>query len=492
MSMRSLVSPLGVLAPQLAAALARAGAVLPVMNSGYVKVDSSPLDAFLEKLSLSVMRSESEIVKLREDNKSLRTELVSSFNSEAEIEKLRNENSLLRKELTATHAADTQNLRAQLIQLAEKVHTVTEQWKAVHHISEQVKTLEQRLDIKADIHSVAELRDQVFTFTRSLQETAGGLSAHKIETAKNTKELKSHICAVQDQFTEQFAILNQTKANKSDAANDAVVGDSWKQHLERVQRACERDLKALGEELTLFKTHSSQQLAQKIGSDELKEVKSDIENMREETIGMIKSQNKVVSEQFQRTEKQIEYNLEKMDEVQSHAVETTGMCKKITAELLEFRRTNKEFISRSEQELAKKVGIEAVQMLLKDKATKKDCEEIIQNINYEFDEKLVRSNRFMQNLREDIDVLLTMIMQDVHESQSKDAKGTASGSVRCISCCRPIATPRRRLLLKSLSSAPSRSSSASPHNSHPALADQPGRPTSPASHVRSSSALGRW
>ena len=156
---------------------------------------------------------------------------------------------------------------------------------------------------------------------------------------------------------------------------------------------------------------------------------------------------------------------------------------------------NRAFLTHSEMELARKVGMDAVQSLMRDKATKKDCEDIIQSINYELDGKLLASNRLMQSVREDMDVVLTMIMQDVHNSQSNDSKGIASGLVQCISCCRPVATPRRRLVLRAVSTVPSKSSFRAPSpNSEPAVAefDRGGRPPSPPSRFRSRSALSRW
>ena len=138
--------------------------------------------------------------------------------------------------------------------------------------------------------------------------------------------------------------------------------------------------------------------------------------------------------------------------------------------------------------------MDAVLMLLKDKATQKDCEEIVRPVNQDFNEKIVRCNRFIQSMREDVDVLLTMIMQDVHNSQSNDVKSTALGSVRCISCCRPVATPRRRMLLKSLSVAPSRAASASPSlrgQIMPAVETSAGVDR-PPQQIRSNSAFGKW
>ena len=467
-------------------------------QSSYLKVDSSPLDAFLEKISVSVLRTEGEIVKLRNENLSIRKDMASVMVYEEEILKLRDENSALRQEMTAMYTTETQNLRAQLIQLAEKIQKVSEQFKnsekEVHLVSEKLKTIENRIEIKADLHSVAEVRDQFFTLSRSSQDLAGNLVAYKSEMNRNIKEIKSQISAVSDHMMEQFAILNQARASQPGPVKGTVVDDSWKQIFERTQRACDRndsELQAFREEFALFKLYSEQEINKKLEADHFGEFESKFRIIHEEGINSVKNQIKLVADQILRTDKQLQYSLEKIDEMQSQVEESVKFCKKNTTELIDFRRMNRDFLSRCELELAKKVGMEAVQTLLREKATKRDCEEIIQSMNYEFDEKLMASNRFMQNLREDIDVVLTMIMQDVHNSQSNDGRGVPSGAVHCISCFRPMAVPKRRLL-KALSAVPTRPPTAPPNFDAAPGSERGSRPPSPASRIRSSSALSRW
>jgi hypothetical protein len=470
------------------------------MVSTYLKVDSSPLDAFLEKMSLSILRTESETVKLREENANLQKEVASVMSYDAEISKLRDEKLLLRRELTEKQAADNQNMTTQMIQLVGKVQSFTDQLKVVHHMSEQLRTVENKLEVKAEIHSVAELRDQIFGLSRTSQDLANNVSAFKSETNRNSKEIKAHICSVSDQMMEQVAILNKSKANKSDAVQGTTVDSSWVQSFEQTRKACDQntsELQALNENLSRHRSRTEEDLSHTVTKEEFRNLESKVGLFREECSDILKAQSKQFLEQFRRTENQMQYNLEKIDEIETKAEQSVNICKKNTADLVENRKMNKDFIFRSEQEIAKKVGMDAVLMLLKDKATKNDCAEIVQSFNQDLNEKLIRCNRFIQNMREDVDVLLTMIMQDVHNSQSNDAKSTALGSVRCISCCRPVATPRRRMLLKSLSVAPSRAASASPTSFRGPTTTMPVAETSagtdsPPQQTRSSSAFGKW
>jgi hypothetical protein len=90
-------------------------------------------------------------------------------------------------------------------------------------------------------------------------------------------------------------------------------------------------------------------------------------------------------------------------------------------------------MARAESELAKKVGFDAIN----DKIGRMECDDLLKILSNEMQDRIRRSNKTMQEMREDIDVLLTMVMQDANMGA-----GTTTGMVHCISCQKPVAVHR--------------------------------------------------
>ena len=66
---------------------------------------------------------------------------------------------------------------------------------------------------------------------------------------------------------------------------------------------------------------------------------------------------------------------------------------------------------------------------LNDKMGRLETDDLLNQITNQLTEKLRRTGKDMQELREDLDVILTMIMQDA---------SVGAGMLKCLSCERPV------------------------------------------------------
>ncbi len=160
--------------------------------------------------------------------------------------------------------------------------------------------------------------------------------------------------------------------------------------------------------------------------------KTDAAKQTKEIRTQISSMSNQLNEQISKLAES-KANKSDMAQCSSKAENAAQQCEKNTIDLKECLRASAEFMARAEAELAKKVGFDAIN----DKIGRMECDDLLKILSNEMQDKMRRSNKTMQEMREDIDVLLTMVMQDANMGA-----GTTMGMVHCISCQKPVAVHR--------------------------------------------------
>jgi hypothetical protein len=94
-----------------------------------------------------------------------------------------------------------------------------------------------------------------------------------------------------------------------------------------------------------------------------------------------------------------------------------------------LQRLVNEFVSGVDAKIAHKADIEQ----LNDKMGRLETDDLLNQITNQLTDKLRKTGKEMQELREDLDVILTMIMQDAN---------VGAGMLKCLSCERPVALHR--------------------------------------------------
>jgi len=94
-----------------------------------------------------------------------------------------------------------------------------------------------------------------------------------------------------------------------------------------------------------------------------------------------------------------------------------------------LQRLVNEFVSSVDAKIAHKADVEQ----LNDKMGRLETDDLLNQITNQLTDKLRKTGKEMQELREDLDVILTMIMQDAN---------VGAGMLKCLSCERPVALHR--------------------------------------------------
>mmetsp|Transcript_33619 Transcript_33619/g.82678 ORF Transcript_33619/g.82678 Transcript_33619/m.82678 type:complete len:374 (+) Transcript_33619:56-1177(+) len=267
-----------------------------------LKLDTSGLDAFLQKLLLAVVKTDTDLQAVRAENVTLR----------AEVEALK---------AASKKRTDTDSMRDELSKVIERLGKL-EKTQVV---------LSEKIEIKADIADVQAVQQMAESAKQTADATAEELRAFKADYNKTLKELRAQVFSLNNLITEQVTLLSDTKANKSDVT----------------------DLKKMAE-------------------------------------GAISS------------------------------------CDKNTAEMDKLTRLVNDFISKVETSIGRMADIE----MLKDKMGRLECDDLLNRVQRNVTEKLRKMQKDAQELRDDLDVILTMIMQD---------SNVGAGMLKCLSCEKPVA-----------------------------------------------------
>mmetsp|Transcript_28555 Transcript_28555/g.58363 ORF Transcript_28555/g.58363 Transcript_28555/m.58363 type:complete len:377 (+) Transcript_28555:52-1182(+) len=104
-------------------------------------------------------------------------------------------------------------------------------------------------------------------------------------------------------------------------------------------------------------------------------------------------------------------------------------CDQNTEDMEALKAVIKDFMSKVEAAIAGKADVDA----LNEKMGRMEVDDLLNQLNSSLDERLRRVNKDLQELREDLDVILTMIMQDAN---------VGAGMLKCLSCEKPVALHR--------------------------------------------------
>ena len=194
-----------------------------------MKVDTTPLDSFLEKLLGAVLQTDIDLAKLREENAALRRDVV------------------------ALQASDARTMRVEL----------TDVIKRVQELESKLAAADAKLQQKADNDALSEVREQAESGTRVAMEVSNNFANFKVEAAKQTKEIRTQISSMSNQMNEQISKLAESKANKSDMAQCSSKAENAAQQCERNTI----DLKDCLRTSADFMARAEAELAKKVGFD---------------------------------------------------------------------------------------------------------------------------------------------------------------------------------------------------------------------------------
>jgi hypothetical protein len=194
-----------------------------------MKVDTTPLDSFLEKLLGAVLQTDADLAKLRE------------------------ENAALKKDVVALQASDARTMRVELSDVIKRVQELESKFEAANL----------KLQQKADNDDLSEVREQAESGNRVAMEVSNNFSNFKVEAAKQTKEIRTQISSISNQLNEQISKLAESKANKSDMAQCSSKAENAAQQCERNTIDLKECLRASAE----FMARAESELAKKVGFD---------------------------------------------------------------------------------------------------------------------------------------------------------------------------------------------------------------------------------
>ena len=103
--------------------------------------------------------------------------------------------------------------------------------------------------------------------------------------------------------------------------------------------------------------------------------------------------------------------------------------KKIQSDMDTLEKLLKDFLDDARASLAAKADMD----LLNDKMGRSETDDLLNQLTHQLTERLRKTGNDLQEVREDLDVILTMIMQDAN---------VGAGMLKCISCERPVALHR--------------------------------------------------
>lgn len=116
-------------------------------------------------------------------------------------------------------------------------------------------------------------------------------------------------------------------------------------------------------------------------------------------------------------------------DIRHKADNAVQLCDQNTSEMESLKQLVRDFMSKVDAAIANKADIED----LREKMGRMEVDDLVNQLTHQLNEKLRRTNKELQELREDLDVILTMIMQDAN---------IGAGMLKCLSCEKPVALHR--------------------------------------------------
>ena len=229
-----------------------------------LKVDSAPLDSFLEKLLSAVVQTDSELAKLRE------------------------ENTTLRRDVASLQASDARTMRVEL----------TDVIKRVQELEKKLSAAEEKLQLKADSEELTQVRNQATTANSIAIEVTNDFNSFRSDAAKQTKDIRSQISSISNQLNEQISKLSESKANKSEMAQCSAKADNSALQCEKNTSDLREVLRSNAE----FMAFAQAELAKKVGfdaiNDKIGRMECDdlLKVMSNETHERIRRANKMMQE----------------------------------------------------------------------------------------------------------------------------------------------------------------------------------------------------
>mmetsp|Transcript_18168 Transcript_18168/g.41222 ORF Transcript_18168/g.41222 Transcript_18168/m.41222 type:complete len:354 (-) Transcript_18168:1519-2580(-) len=213
--------------------------------------------------------------------------------------------------------------------------------------------------------------------------------------AEMLKELKDLSSRFKD-LEARLAIVEQRMENKAEATQ--------LQEVKEVAERGERSLLELSTEFTGFK------------SDIMKSIKG--------LDGRLSSLQSQVSEQINHLADS-KANKSEVTELGKKTESLGKVCDNNTDEVQEMRRRMDEFL----QGVDSKIEMKADRDSLNNRITRVEVDDLLSSLSSLFSDKQRKASKDVQDLRDDLDVLLTMVMQDAN---------VAAGMLKCLSCEKPV------------------------------------------------------
>jgi hypothetical protein len=161
---------------------------------------------------------------------------------------------------------------------------------------------------------------------------------------------------------------------------------------------------------------------------EVAQLKTDFTKQTKETKSMLAALQSQLTEQIHFL---TDNKADKLEVAQISATtdNLVQVCDHNTSEMEQLKAIVREFMSKVDAAIAGKADVED----LKEKMGRMEVDDLINQLTHQLNQKLQRTNKELQELREDLDVILTMIMQDAN---------IGAGMFKCLSCEKPVALHR--------------------------------------------------
>jgi len=327
-----------------------------------IKMETSSLDSFLEKLLQALKQHETDMAEIKTTNKKL--------------------------------AAEVDDLKAQV-----KASGGAEMLKELKDLSSRFKVLLSSPPLLSSPSSLL-----VLSVSPSPVSSSSSLACHSrpwLHVSSSPVFLLAAYsrCVGADggqDLEARLAIVEQRMENKAEATQ--------LQEVKEVAERGERSLLELSTEFTGFK------------SDIMKSIKG--------LDGRLSSLQSQVSEQINHLADS-KANKSEVTELGKKTESLGKVCDNNTDEVQEMRRRMDEFL----QGVDSKIEMKADRDSLNNRITRVEVDDLLSSLSSLFSDKQRKASKDVQDLRDDLDVLLTMVMQDAN---------VAAGMLKCLSCEKPV------------------------------------------------------
>ena len=178
-----------------------------------VKLDTAPIDSFLERLLTAVKTTDEQIQQLKEENQKLTGE-VSALKS-------------------LVKASDVGDLREQNIELRARVKS----------LEEKLKVAEGKIETKAEQADLVDIRQKAISAADAASAIQTDFTTFQTENPKWSKGVDSKLNNLQSNLNDQINLLQETKAANKDVLElkqkveqGAKMGEKIKLDMDALQR----------------------------------------------------------------------------------------------------------------------------------------------------------------------------------------------------------------------------------------------------------------